>query len=584
MLSGISKVEIGGVDFTDKVTRATITETIGEPSVCRLETVINPVWENDIEPAPFSEVQVTDSDGNVIFGGRTNRQPQRTEEVSGARFSITASDWSSEASLRFVDDHYEGWFASDIYRALVEKYLPGHTTDSVQTNETILSLKFSGQTLSQCLKAVCDMTQWGWSVDGNRDHYFGPMFVDVLETLLTDDHVDTSKGATTRFEKDYSTLANRVWVEGGEAPSQRMTKQFVAISDLQATEKTDLGTAWPLQIPVWYKCRDIGVAAVFDSGDGTLENGKLVPVNCSVNANVGSVSISVPTDQTVGIDKVSTVTYGQGSGNFLPLTGQSSHAIIPEFDCMYLDDGSDNAKGGHVYISEGTVRVMERTNAQGFLTGDTGLGYYYSNPTLEKETTKMLGFLVTYRRLMKISYVSEVDAESVEKYGVQIDLPKVTKTAIKDWSVLVQYADFLLSSHKDPPSKGKVTLWRYKNGQRVFDRNLKAGWLISFVLERFGSASSVKVTKLTHEIEPHCWQMVAESCLDPNLYQTMFADILGRVAGLELELSTSSDVINSMRKVKDTYGINLSLTKVDTLTDDDYGFDASGFGASEWEG
>jgi hypothetical protein len=579
MLCGIGSVKIAGVDVTDKVTRLTITESINEPTSCSIETAIDPIWENNAEPTPFADLEVKDDDGVIVFGGQINLQPQRIDEVSGSRYSIRATDWSAEAGLRFVDDHFAGWTASDVYRVLVEKYLPDHLTTDVCENDTEVNLKFSGQTVTQCFKTLCDLTQWCWRVKPDKSHYFGPQFVETLQTLITDEHADTSKGSTTRFEKDYSTLANRVWVEGGEAPAQRKTKQFVAFSDLQATEKSEMALAYPLMIPVWYRCQEIEAYAVFDSGDGLLENGKQVRINCSSNQKVANQTVQLPTDQTVGIDHVRTYLYGQDQN--LTVTGQSSHVVIPDFDCIHLEDADDGAKGGHIYISKGTVSVMQRMNGQGLVSG---VGYFYTNPDLEKETTKMLGFLITYRRLMKISYVSEIDTESVEKYGVQIDLPKVVKPAIKDWTVLYRYADFLLASHKDPPSKGMLTLWRYKNGQKVFGANIKAGWLISFNLERFGQASSVKVTKVVHSIEPHCWRMAVHSSLDPNLYQSLFADILRRVTELELERSSGNDVINSVRKVSQTQGISLARADVSTVDPDDYGFDSSDFGTSEWEG
>ncbi|NTU61276.1 MAG: hypothetical protein HGA95_02980 [Caldiserica bacterium] len=582
MLCGIASVKLAGTDVTGLVTRLSISESIGESAVCTLETVINPIWEQSIEPRAFSELVVTDDDGNIIFGGRTNQQPQRTDQVSGARFTITATDWSAEAGLRFVDDHYSGWVASDVYKALVEKYLPGHLTSKIQENSTVVDLKFSGQTLSQCFKALCDLTQWSWKVDPDKVHYFGPQFVDILQTVITDVHADTTKGATTRFEKDYSTLANRVWVEGGQAQAQRKTRQYVALSDLDATENTDMSASYPLCIPVWYKCQEIEVFAVFDSGDGMLESGKLVRMTCSSSQNVSGKKTLMPEGLVSGVDYVKTYFLDQDNG--MLVTGQGSTAVIPDYDCVYLDDSNDEANGGHVYLSKGTVIVMDRVNQKGSVTGLANLGSYYINTNLESQTTKMLGFMVSYRRLMKISLISDVDAESVEKYGVQIDLPKVSRPAIKDWSVLYRYADFLLQSHKDPPSKGRLAVWKYRTGQKIFAPTVKPGWLVSFSLERFGQGDNVKVTKVVHEIAPHSWRMELHSSLDPNLYQSMFSDILRRIAELEQENSSTSDVINSVRKIEQTQELGITSMIASTVDPRGYGFDRSDFGAGEWEG
>jgi hypothetical protein len=230
------------------------------------------------------------------------------------------------------------------------------------------------------------------------------------------------------------------------------------------------------------------------------------------------------------------------------------------------------------------VLVSDRVNQKGAVTGLSNIGSFYSNPNLESQTTKMLGYMVSYRRLIKISYISDVDQDSVDKYGVQIDLPKVSRSSIKDWSVLYRYADFLLQSHKDPPSKGKLAIWKYRNGQKIFSPVIEPGWLVSFELERYGQAKSVKVTKVVHEILPHSWRMELYSSLDPNLYQSMFTDILRRVAELEQESCATSDVINSVRKIEQTQELEITSINTNTIDPFGYGFDCSGFGASEWEG
>lgn len=582
MLCGISSILLAGTNIIGSVTKLTISQSIGEPAVCTLETIIGATWENSIEPTAFSELVVSDVDGKVIFGGRTNQQPARTEEIGGSRFTIIATDWSAQAGLRFVDDHYSGWLASDVYKALVEKYLPGHSTANVMENPNVVDVRFSGQTLTQCFRILCDLTQWCWKVNPEKTHYFGPQFVDMLGTVITDEHSDTTKGATSRFEKDYGTLANRVWVEGGEAPVQRKTRQYISLLDLEATVNSDLSANHPLCIPIWYRCQEIEVFAVFDTGDGILEDGKLVSMVCSSKQNVAGVQMIMPTGQVAGVDYVKTNFNSQDYG--MLVTGQGSVTVIPDYDCIFLEDGNTSAKGGHVYLSKGTVIVMDRINQKGMVTGSSNIGSFYANPRLESQSAKMLGFMVSYRRLLKISYMSNVDQDSVEKYGVQIDLPKVSRPSIRDWSVLYRYANFLLQSHKDPPSKGKIAIWKFRNGERIFAPVIEPGWLVSFDLERFGQANAVKVTKVVHEILPHSWRMELHSTLDPNLYQSMFADILRRVAELEQESCSTSDVINSVRKIEQTQELCITSINANTVDPHGYGFGCSGFGASEWEG
>ncbi|MCE5177091.1 MAG: hypothetical protein ABFD23_06085 [Caldisericales bacterium] len=554
MFCGISRVETGNQDITDLVASIKITDVCGEPSSCTIETVL---LQADQVPQlqPFCQIGVFGESGEVVFGGRCDGVPKKEETPLGTRLVFEARDWSAECKHRMVNEHYMEWMASDIYKSLVAKYLPGHTTDLVRDCDDTVSVKFNGQSVEQCFKTLCDFTGWVFRVSPQKIHYFGPAFLEHLQVTIRDPHCDMSKGQTTPFEPDYSTLANRVWVEGGEGDAENFTKQYILSSELPDTPDPNICTLYPFAFPIWYKCSSLSVYAVFDSGDGLLEKGSLVLLDCDtdgLSVKNSVVKTNEPLDTKPALSSL--ILHDEADTN-LPGTFSSDHKITVSFDALYCPDATAGAQGGWVYLSRSV-----------------------------KEAKGLLGFMVKYRRKLKISYVSEADEESVGKYGVQIDMPKVTKPAIKDWAILYKYADYLLSSHKDPPRKGKATVYRYKGGQMVYPVPIRAGVVADFEFDRFGVCEGARISRVTHEITPMQWRMVCESSLDPNLYASLLADVIKRLAQLEQEAS-EGDIINAASGLSSGAGVMDFAPSIKSfLPKNDYGFGESLFGACEWEG
>lgn len=552
-LSGICSVVLGGVDLTAKVASINISEIINETSSCQIETTL--FAPGDVpEFEPYAVVTVTDDNEMLVFGGRVDGVPGRIEEPKGTRLTIAASDWSAECSFRLVRDHYQDWVISDIYKAIVAKYLPGHTTNGVEDNLDTVSLKFNGETVADVLKTLCDLAGWSWSVDSSRNHTFGPAFIETFNLEINDGNCDTTL-ASTGFAPDYSTLANRVWVEGGEGVSRNFTSQFICVEDIGLTDDPSLWQEWPHRLPVWYTNDGIMVYGVFDKGDGNIENGQLVKINVGKCETVAGAKTVVPenTEQNPYLK-----------------TNTAETNVIMQYDGMYDPKPSLMAEGGFVYLHDSLSRGI---------FGESATPSCFDGQDMKK----FLGFALRYKRKIKLSYQSQADEESVGKYGVQIDLPKVVRSSVKDWSVLYRYAEYLLSTHKDPPMKGRVCVWRFKDGEEIYPIKIKPGQLAEVDLERHGNFSPVKVTKVRHEIAPTHWKMHIESSLDPNLYTKMFCDILKRIALME-NRDDSNQVISSIASVSSGISIADVAPEFDSLTSsEDYGFDRSLFGGSEWE-
>ncbi|HOO96952.1 MAG TPA: hypothetical protein PKV16_04745 [Caldisericia bacterium] len=582
MFCGIKQILLGLEDVTEIVARVMITDTLKQP-VSADVTFKTIAPDIEIDDTPYQELRIYDNHDRLVFGGRVEGVPTATDTEGGLIYCIKARDWTVECDYRQVREHFVGWSISDIYKALVQKYLPGHTTSGVNTCEDIITIQFNGITAAECFDTLSELAGWSWKIDSNKDHYFGKIFIEKVQSEITDSVCDFTKGKTTRFEKDFSTLANRVWVEGGDAPAKNTTEQWITLDELNLTENETISEKYPNQIPIWYETDSVSVYAIFDGGTGELARGKLVPLDCGTNESVAGVQTYTPTSDESWQKPGKYSVTGYQWGNF-SAPEQTTHRIIAEFDAIHIKEASSGAAGGFVYLSSDVSERIESDKVE------TDTGFIADrikeqlDPTpLNADDAKLLGFLVKYKRNIKISFVSEIDSESVANYGVQIDLPKVSKGAIKDWGVLYKYADFLLQSHKDPPKKGKVTVWRYKNGVECYPKNMESGQLVDINLTRFGAHPNVKLTKVIQEITPDSWRTTAESTLDPNLYSTLFSDMLKRIRQLEVN-EASQEIIDSLKMEYST----LSLSRQAPLISDvnptsDYGFGVSLFGASEWE-
>lgn len=570
MFCGIDRVLLNGNDITSKVSKVMIVDSLGYATTAQLFLKLG----QTVSAEPFQMVNIEDNDGELLFGGRVEGFPNRNETIAGTALIVNCRDWSVECEYRQALEHYQNWSISDIYKSLVAKYLPEHTVSNVTETTETTSLRFNGISVNQCLNTLAEMMGWTWQVQASRDHYFGPTFIEKVTEDITDDVIDSSKGKTTAFERDYSTLANRVWVEGGEGYSRNFTEQYIALDEMELTEDSTIRGNYPYRIPVWYPSDGPKVFAVYDTGDGTLENGRIIQLDTGKPEDVAGKKIYTPVNSSNPVlSQVLTPNLDQRI--LMVRRTQSTHSVISQFDAIVSTEPTENSGGGYVYI-----RDMEADTGSGISERIRRKLDPSGSPTVNN---KLIGYMIRYCRKLKISYVSDVDTASVAEYGVQIDLPKVSRPSITDWSVLRNYADYLLTKHKNPPRKGKVTVYRFKNGQEVYSHNLKSGQLVDVDLTRYGSYGNVKLTKIVHQITADSWITSVDSTLDPHLYSTMLADLMRRIHHLE-QKEMSDDVINSVSTfVSEFETVGNAPVIASVFPDDDYGFGKGNWGACEWE-
>ncbi|MEZ4812522.1 MAG: hypothetical protein R2883_03405 [Caldisericia bacterium] len=379
MFCGLGNITLGSTDVTARVERVMIVDAISEATTAQLFLKVG----EKLEIPAFEVVEIRDADDTLIFGGRVEGYPDNTEELTGTSQKIIARDWSVECGYRQVKEHFKDWQISEIYKSLVQKYLPEHTANAVTETTETATLRFNGTSVNQCLSTLADLMGWSWSVSSERDHYFGPVFIEKVMEDITDDVVDTSKGKTTAFARDYTTLANRVWVEGGVGDAKNFTEQYVSIDDLEETTELLFSDNYPLQIPIWYKNDGVKVFKVFDRGDGVLENGRIVQVDCGKSEDIAGQSVWMAASSTESL----AASVGTSSGVTLgsKTLAITSHNIITDFDAIYVDEADDLSDGGYVYVKSQTVN----SNA-GFIGTDSEIRL-----TRMKHLLWRMSFLVT---------------------------------------------------------------------------------------------------------------------------------------------------------------------------------------------
>ncbi|MCK5743256.1 MAG: hypothetical protein KAH30_00800, partial [Caldisericia bacterium] len=350
MFCGLGDIFLGGENIINRINRVMIVTLLVKQQPPSLFLKVGE--KLDIEA--FQTVTIEDADGSLLFGGRVEGYPESTETMAGSQQKIICRDWSVECGYRQVIEHFSDWVISDIYKSLIQKYLPEHTTNNVcETTETA-TLRFNGISVSQCLNILADLCGWTWKVSANRDHYFGETFLEKVIEDITDEVVDTAKGRITNFQKDYTILANRVWVEGGEGLARNFSEQFVKLENLEKAAEPLLRENYPYQIPVWYASDGVKVFAIYDKGDEEIENGKLVQLDCGANADIAGQNVYMPTAENFAGSSYQFAPTGSTTvTSSAPLVKLSTaRNVVTDYDAIFVSDPTENSAGGYVYIGD----------------------------------------------------------------------------------------------------------------------------------------------------------------------------------------------------------------------------------------
>lgn len=571
--NGIKSFLINGSEWLDKITKITISRNVNQPDELSFETKPEHVNETFGLEA-FMPVQLIDNNDNIVFGGRIVQWPQAKVEFIANYYVCTCKSWMYDATLRLCNDVFRDMPISDIYKALVDKYLPGHTVTGVQTNSDEITIKFLAVSVYEALTELARLAQWQWYVDEDKDHVFKPIFLDKYVNDLTDSLCDVK--SSSPLVKDLSTLANSFWIEGGETEAQNATEVRFTVDQLLDNLGEDVDpAAYPLYLPVGGATKYVELYALVDVG---ATNPKQVFIHVAAQETIGKNTYKVPQDE----EPTPWVLRPDGTalktspdilqGIYRP--GNNYRVdVIPEFNGLFVSTSREDSLGGRVYLTDILIKMTEMVDILGWET--------MAKPS-ELETLtgqKIIGFMLKYKRIIKINYRPPPNQDSITKYGIRIDMPKVSLSQLTEWSLVMKYADYLNALYADPSYKGTTKVWRYRNGDMIYPVTLKPGWLIDRDLTRLGTTQNARINQVNVEITPYSWTETIVHDTSPTLLLDYYRAILQRLNKLE-NLQSDGSPIESAREISSAGNLDIETCSAQTVTKAEGGYDEVFYGAS----
>jgi len=574
--NGIKSFLIDGSEWLDKITRVTYSKNLNQPDDLSFET--KPEYANEVFGLEaFMPVQIIDDEDNVIFGGRIVLEPQKKVTAVSNTYTCACKSWAFDTTLRQCNDIFRGMAISDIYKALVDKYFPDHTVTGVQENTDLITIKFQAISVFDALTELARLAQWQWRVDQNKDHIFEPVFLDKHVNDLTDSLCDVQN--CSPLTKDLASLANSFWIEGGETEAQNATEITFTVDQLKDNLGEDIDpAAYPLWLPVGGKTKAVELYALVDVGAASP---KQVFIHVAAQETVGNTRFSIPqakedTPWVLLPDGTALRTHPDLMQGIYRPGNNYRVDVIPEFNGLFIDTSYEDSIGGRVYLTEVLVKMTQMVDIFGWET--------MQKPS-ELETLtgqKIVGFLLKYKRTIKINYRPPPNQDSIAKYGIRIDMPKVSLSQLTEWSLVMKYADYLNMLYSDPSYKGTTKVWRYRNGTKFYPDMLKPGWLIDRDLTRLGATQNARINQVSGEITPYSWTETITHDTSPTLLLDYYRAILLRLNKLE-NMQSDGSPIESVRDITSTGTLDIETCSAQTVVKPEGGYDELYYGASTFE-
>jgi len=213
-------ITIGGADKSDITIAQTVeiydylTQRIND---CRF-TVITP---NTYRPEVDKEVIITLS-GTRIFAGYIDHWYVSRLNDDRIKYDVDCQDYTVLFYHDLVVADYEDKTCKFIIEDIVTNYMPGYgiNTDNVATGPTLDKIQFNYKTPGECLRKICQYTNYDWYVDYNKNLYF----FDAQSNLAPFEVDDNSAVSDLNVERNLNTVKNRVFVRGGTYLSDSYTQ------------------------------------------------------------------------------------------------------------------------------------------------------------------------------------------------------------------------------------------------------------------------------------------------------------------------------------------------------------------------
>ena len=261
------KVEIDGVDVTTNVLSAEFTQgIIGVDSPCKV-TLVDPVGDYATLYTGGETIEYFADlvDGTTSRWKGTLDAPRKS--FSGLyQMELIGSHYQSDLLDLTVTEEYTAQNADDIYKDIVSKYLPGHTTTNITASTTNLTIKWDNKPIYDCVVDLCEQAGFDAYLDSDKDHHFFEQesIVSSAETMVWNDNIKEIKNLGT----DTVEVKNRIIVYGEDEQGLPIVYQ---VDDIVSQSSAGIGKVTEKVI------KDTSVRTyeqAKDLGDGTLAQEK----------------------------------------------------------------------------------------------------------------------------------------------------------------------------------------------------------------------------------------------------------------------------------------------------------------------
>jgi len=156
-------------------------------------------------------------DGTTQYGGVITEITQ-TRQGTVIIYKCRCKDYSQWLNKQLVTERYTNEYAHDIIDDLITTYTTdGFTTTNVEgAAAKIKSIAFNEIPIGDCLDKLCQILNYYWYVDSEKDIHFFAKNQEAAAFNLTDTSANFILDSL-EIRDDLSQLRNKVKVRGGDA-------------------------------------------------------------------------------------------------------------------------------------------------------------------------------------------------------------------------------------------------------------------------------------------------------------------------------------------------------------------------------
>ncbi|MCX6795801.1 MAG: hypothetical protein NT165_03720 [Candidatus Falkowbacteria bacterium] len=188
-----------------------------QPNLCNF--TIRVYEGQNFKPAISDVIEVFD-DTLKIFGGKIIRVGSSSSGDLNF-YEVEAKDYTLDLDRILVTERFDNKTGNEVVTYIISNYLAGSGVTHVNTNcpITINVIVFDQTSISKCLTELCELLNYSWYIDYDKDIHLFAKNDKPAPFNLTDENDSNYIRDSLVVDSDLSQLRNVVIIEGGEITS-----------------------------------------------------------------------------------------------------------------------------------------------------------------------------------------------------------------------------------------------------------------------------------------------------------------------------------------------------------------------------